>query len=90
MDFFNSLKPIAPWLLRIALASVFIYHGLAKFPVSGFAQAMGFPFIVALLVTLAEVGGGLLVLIGGFTKEIVTRLGALAIIPVMLGAIPFK
>jgi putative oxidoreductase len=87
MKFLDSLKPVAPWLLRIALASVFISHGLLKFPVENFAKEMGYPTVIALLVALAEVGGGILVLVGGFTKEIVTRLGAAAIAVVMLGAI---
>ncbi|MBN1540991.1 DoxX family protein [candidate division KSB1 bacterium] len=87
MKFLDDLKVHAHWLLRVALASVFIYHGFMKFPVGGFAQAMGMPVFVALLVALAELGGGILVLVGGFTKDIVTRLGALAIVPVMLGAI---
>ena len=61
------------WLLRIALAAVFLFHGIGKFigdeGVGGFAQMMGLPLFVAYLVAFAEVAGGL------------------AIIPVMLGAI---
>jgi len=45
----NALQNNAHWLLRIALASVFLFHG--------------------------------------FGKELITRLAALAIIPVLLGAI---
>jgi putative oxidoreductase len=48
---------------------------------------MELPIFIALLVALAEAGGGILVFIGGFTKDWITRLGALAIVPVMLGAI---
>jgi len=80
----------AHWLLRLALASVFLYHGLEKFfvmGIGGFATMMGLPEFVAALVALAEVAGGGLILIGGVTTGIVTRLGALATIPVMLGAI---
>ena len=28
----KKLAPYAHWLLRIALAAVFLYHGLTKFP----------------------------------------------------------
>lgn len=78
----------AQWLLRAALASVFIFHGIGKVAnVSGFAEMMGLPFIVAALVTFAELAGGLGILIGGFKSELITRLAALALIPVLLGAI---
>ena len=42
---------------------------------------------VALLVALAEFGGGIAIIVGGFTKDWITRLGALSIVPVMIGAI---
>ena len=84
----DALARHAHWLLRIALASVFLYHGLTKFPnLSGMAQMMGMSVFVLTLVALAETFGGLLVLVGAFTKDWVTRLGGLLIAPVMLGAI---
>ncbi len=87
----SQLAPLARhahWALRLALLSVFLYHGLDKFGnLGGFAEMTGLPVAVALLVALAEAGGGLLVFLGGFLKDWMTRLGALAIIPVMLGAI---
>jgi len=87
----SQLTPLARhahWALRLALLSVFLYHGLDKFGnLGGFAEMAGLPVAVALLVALAEAGGALLVFLGGFLKDWMTRLGALAIIPVMLGAI---
>ena len=78
----------AHWLLRLALASVFLYHGISKVAnISGFAEMMGLPVFIASLVTFAEVAGGLGIIIGGFGKELITRLAALAMIPVLLGAI---
>ncbi len=78
----------AHWALRIALASVFIYHGVSKLAgVEQFAQMMNLSYIVALLVALAEFGGGALVLVGGVTRSWVTRLGASFFIPVLIGAI---
>jgi putative oxidoreductase len=72
----------------MALASVFLYHGIGKVAnVSGFAEMMGLPVFVAALVTFAEVAGGLGIIIGGIGKELITRLAALAMIPVLLGAI---
>jgi putative oxidoreductase len=87
----NALEPLARhahWALRLAILSVFLYHGLDKFGnLGGFAEMAGMPVAVAFLVALAEAGGAVLVFVGGFLKDWMTRLGAMAIIPVMLGAI---
>lgn len=84
----DSLAQHAHWAPRIALASVFLFHGLTKFPaLSGMAEMMGLPVAVFALVALAETAGGALILLGTFTRDIVTRLGGLLIIPPMLGAI---
>jgi putative oxidoreductase len=79
----------AHWLLRAGFASVFIFHGVGKLvDPAGFAQMMGLPVFVALLVAFAEVGGGVAVLAGGFTRnDWLTRLGGLVTIPVLIGAI---
>ena len=82
----------AHFLLRIALASVFVYHGMLKFMnLEGFAQMLPISYFAVVLVALAETSGGLLVLLGGFRDDVVsnlaTRIGAALNIPVMLGAI---
>ncbi|NND64989.1 MAG: DoxX family protein [Gammaproteobacteria bacterium] len=89
MAVLNKLEVHAHFLLRIALASVFIYHGWSKLSdISGFAQMMGLPTIVAALVTAAEILGGVGILAGGLMKnDLITRLSGLVIVPVMLGAI---
>ena len=87
-DTLDSLKPHAHWLLRVALASVFIYHGIGKLmDLGAFSQMMGLPTAVAGLVALAEVAGGVGIIVGAFTNDLITRLAGLAITPVMLGAI---
>lgn len=82
----------AHWLLRIALASVFIYHGVLKFlNLEGFAQMLPISYLQVVLVAFAETGGGLLVLLGGFRddpiSDLATRIGAALNIPVVIGAI---
>ena len=82
----------AHWLLRIALASVFVYHGLLKLSnLEGFAQMLPISYTEVVLVALAETVGGLLVLLGGFRDDVIsdlaTRIGAALNIPVMIGAI---
>lgn len=89
----EALGPVyqhAHWALRLALASVFIYQGVDKFMgggISGFASTMELPWILGLLVALTEIAAGVLVVVGGFTNTWITRLGALLVVPVMLGAI---
>jgi putative oxidoreductase len=82
----------AHWLLRIALASVFIYHGVLKFlNLEAFAQMLPISYLQVVLVAFAETGGGLLVLLGGFRddpiSDLATRIGAALNIPVVIGAI---
>lgn len=81
------------WLLRLALASVFVFHGMGKLlgpgGVGGFAEMMSLPLLAAWLVTLAEVGGGLGLIVGGLKlgPAWLSRLSGLVLIPVMIGAI---
>lgn len=88
----NFLNQNAHWLLRIALASVFVYHGVLKLlNLEGFAQMLPISYVQVVLVALAETAGGLLVLLGGFRDDAIsdftTRIGAALNIPVMIGAI---
>ncbi len=82
----------AHWLLRIALASVFIYHGVLKLlNLEGFAQMLPISYLQVVLVAAAETAGGLLILLGGVgdnkLSDLATRIGAALNLPVMLGAI---
>lgn len=51
------------------------------------ADMLQMPVVMIVLVALAETAGGALVLLGGFLNDWMTRLGALVLVPVMLGAI---
>ena len=87
-DQLNRFQPQAHWLLRVAFASVFLFHGIGKVAsVSGFAEMMNLSLPVAALVTFAEVAAGIGIVVGGFNREFITRLSALAGIPVLIGAI---
>jgi putative oxidoreductase len=84
-SFLDDFKPYGHWLLRIALASVFVIHGIGNFMnMTGFAAAMHVPHYVAVMLVLAEIGGGVLVLSGSFLDEWMTRMGALLLVPVLL------
>jgi len=78
----------AALVLRIALGTMFVAHGLLKllvFTLPGTAEffaAVGFPGWLAYPVTFAEIGGGALLILG-----VQTRAVSLALLPVLLGAI---
>lgn len=77
----------AALLLRLALGTLFLAHGLMKvlvFTVPGtvqYFQSIGYPGFFAYLVILGEVGGGLALILGLWTRII-----ALALLPIMIGA----
>jgi len=88
----NTINSNAHWLLRVALASVFVYHGVIKFAdLQGFTQMLPISYVEVVLVAAAETFGGLMVLIGGLGSsrlfDLTTRIGAALNIPVMIGAI---
>lgn len=87
----ERLSNNAHWLLRLAIASVFVYHGALKFSnLEGFATMLPISYFEVVLVGLANIGSAL-VLIGGFRddafSDLATRVGAAFNIPVMIGAI---
>lgn len=85
---FNRHASFGPLVLRLALGSVFVAHAYAKAFVYTFAgsvqffEANGFPGLTVYPVFAIELLGGL-ALMAGFR----TRCAALALVPVMLGAL---
>ncbi len=79
---------VAALLLRLALGVMFLAHAWVKIKVftpAGTAQyfkSLGLPGEVAYLTIVAEVAGGILLILG-----IETRWVALALVPLMLGTI---
>lgn len=75
-------------LLRLALGTMFLAHGLLKIIVftlpgtAGFFESVGFPGFLAYLVAPAEVVAGAALLVGYRT-----RLVAALMVPVLLGAL---
>lgn len=85
MDFLKTLAPHAHWGLRLSLAATFLFHGASKFPIEG--PMMGLPVAVIWLLALAEIAAGIMLIVGAFGKEMLTRLGGLIVVVVMVGAI---
>lgn len=83
----DDLQPHAIALLRIALGVMTLAHGLLKVFVFtpagtvGFFESLGLPGVLAYLTILAEVGGGLALILGVYTRWV-----SLALVPVLLGA----
>lgn len=88
MKAFDSYAPHAHWLLRFALASVFLYHGITKFPALGMlAEMMGMPVAMIAMLALAETAIGVLILVGGVGPSWATRTAGLIVVIDMIGAI---
>lgn len=83
-----STAPYAALVLRLALGVMFVAHALLKvfvFTVPGtvgFFEQVGFPGWLAYLTIAGELGGGILLVLGVWTRYV-----ALALIPVLLGAL---
>lgn len=79
--------PYAAFVLRVASGLLFLAHGLLKVFVFtipgtvGFFESLGLPAVFAYATILAEIGGGLLLIAGVYTRTV-----ALALVPVLLGA----
>ena len=81
----NSRLAIA--LLRVALGSMFVAHGLLKVFVftlpgtAGFFESLGLPGFLAYVVAPAEILAGAALLLGYRTRVV-----AMAMVPILLGA----
>ena len=84
----NRFAPYGAFALRVALGIMFIAHAYLKFAIftvpgfAGFLAQSGLPTILAWPIILAEVTGGI-ALIVGFHGRIVS----LVLLPILLGAI---
>jgi putative oxidoreductase len=87
MNFLSPLAPHVHWAMRLSLAATFLYHGIAKFPIAAFSEAMGMAVPLAWAVALAEIVGGAALIVGAFGKDSLTRIGGLIVIVIMIGAI---
>ncbi len=88
MKVLDNLAPYAHWLLRIALAGIFLYHGLTKFPAAaGLAKMMNMPLFMIYLLAMMEIAAGVLILLGGIGIDWASRVAGLLVAAVMSGAI---
>ena len=82
-----SNSDYAALVLRLSSGVLFLAHGLLKvnvFTIAGtvaFFESLGLPALLAYLTIIAEIGGGIALILG-----VATRLVSAALIPVLLGA----
>ncbi len=82
--------PLGILALRVTTGALFLIHGLTKLFVftpagtAGYFESIGLPGALGWLTMLAEIGGGLALILG-----IKARLVSLALVPVLLGAAIF-
>ncbi len=88
MNFLGKINENGHWLIRLSLASIFLFHGFGKFPMAEMmAQNMGMPLIMIYMLATMEVMGGLFILGGALFSEILTRIAGAIFTVTMLGAI---
>jgi len=92
-EFFDRFIYLTPWFLRFGLGISFFFHGYGKFPLppQKLIDYFGFSEALASFVAIAELSAGVLLIIGGFTKNylgsLITRFGALNIVIIMFFAL---
>ncbi|WP_252105885.1 MULTISPECIES: DoxX family protein [unclassified Halomonas] len=83
----NTFQPYATTLLRVSLGVMALAHGLLKvlvFTLPGtvaYFESLGLPGFLAYLTIAGEIGGGLALILGVYTRWV-----SLAMIPLLLGA----
>ena len=84
----SATGPYAVLILRVALGILFLAHGLLKLLVHkpagtvAYFKSLGLPGALAYLTMAAEIGGGIVLILG-----IVPRYAALVLIPLIVGTI---
>ncbi len=84
----TQTAPYAALLLRVSLGVMFLAHGLLlkvfTFTIAGtvgYFESIGYPGFFAYLVIAGEIGGGIALILGAYTRTI-----ALLLLPIMIGA----
>ncbi len=84
----SKTAPYAALLLRVSLGVMLLAHGLllkvftfGLAGTAGYFQSLGFPVVFAYLVILGEIGGGIALILGLWTRPI-----ALLLLPILIGA----
>jgi putative oxidoreductase len=84
----TQTTPYAALLLRVSLGAMFLAHGLLlkvlTFTIPGtvgYFQSIGYPGFFAYLVIAGEIGGGIALILGAYTRTV-----SLLLLPILIGA----
>ena len=87
-NFFDSTKPYSDLLGRILIAGLFVVAGIGKIAAyagtQGYMQSAGVPGGLLPLVILVEVGGGLAIILGLYTRLVAVVMAGFSIITALL------
>lgn len=82
---------VALWVLQVALAALFVFAGTVKLgmPAQELATQTGLPALFMQLIGVAEVAGGVGLLLPGLVRihRELTPIAAAALMPIMVGAV---
>ncbi len=88
MALFDKISENGHWLIRLSLASIFLFHGFIKFPMAEMmAQGMGMPLMMIYMLATMEIVGGVFILAGAIFNELLTRIAGGIFTVTMAGAI---
>lgn len=83
----EKMRDLAPLLLRVVTGLIFAMHGWQKLQggvpgVSGMLTSLGFPApeLFAVILIAAELGGGILLIVGAFTHWVAKILAIVALV----------
>lgn len=87
-NFFDSTKPYSDLVGRILIAAMFVVAGGGKIAAyaatQGYMQSAGVPGSLLPLVILVEVGGGLAIILGLYTRLVAVLMAGFSIITALL------
>ena len=86
---------LAPLLLRLVVGAIFLAHGWQKYVgglegVEAFLAGMNFPApaLLAFLLVVAEIGGGILLILGAYTHWVAKILAVVAVVALVSVHLP--
>ena len=89
------MQDLAPLLLRVVTGAIFLVHGWQKYQgglpgVEMFLGELGFPAAAffAFVLVAAEIGGGILLILGAFTHWVAKILAVVAAVALVLVHLP--
>ncbi|MCF6237978.1 MAG: DoxX family protein [Candidatus Marinimicrobia bacterium] len=88
MDIFNKVSENGHWLIRVSLASIFLFHGFIKFPMAEMmSEGMGMPLFMIYILATMELLGGVFIIAGALFNDLLTRIAGAIFVTTMAGAI---